>query len=131
MTAESSMGLLVRAMRLEAKNVVSFELVHPQGQPLPPITPGAHIDVYLPGGMVRSYSLAGDPADRDRWVLGVLREDNGKGGSRAMHERVRVGSTLRVSQPRNAFALAAQAQHTVLIGGGNRYHAPKSHGARA
>jgi len=117
-TAESSIGLLVRTMRLEANNILSFELVHPQGQPLPSITAGAHIDVYLPGNVVRSYSLAGDPADRSRWVLGVLREDNGKGGSRAMHERVRVGSTLRVSQPRNAFGLAAHAQHTVLIAGG-------------
>lgn len=110
--------LLVRTLRLEGQNILSFELVHPRGEWLPEVNAGAHVDVHLPGGMVRSYSLAGDPADRKRWLLGVLRETNGKGGSRAMHERVRVGGTLRVSAPRNEFRLNHDAVHSVLLAGG-------------
>jgi vanillate O-demethylase ferredoxin subunit len=67
---------------------------------------------------MRPYSLAGDPQDRTHWLLGVLRELDGRGGSRAMHERVRVGDLLTVSAPRNAFALAPDARHSVLLGGG-------------
>lgn len=121
-TAASSLAttidLLVRTIRLEGQNILSFELVHPKGELLPEVEAGAHVDVHLPGGLVRSYSLAGDPADSRRWMLGVLREANGKGGSRAMHERVRVGGTLRVSWPRNEFKLSHDAQHSILLAGG-------------
>jgi len=110
--------LLVRAMRMEAQGIFSYELVDPQGQALPEVTAGAHVDVQLPGGQVRSYSLAGDPADRSCWLLGVLKETQGRGGSRAMHEQVRVGDGLKVGPLRNAFALANQAEHTVLLAGG-------------
>lgn len=110
--------LQVRAIRLEAQGICSFELAAPEGQALPAFEAGAHVDVHLPGGLVRSYSLAGDPANRCHWLLGVLKEINSKGGSRAMHEQVRVGDHLTVGPVRNAFALAGGAQHTVLIGGG-------------
>jgi vanillate O-demethylase ferredoxin subunit len=112
------LDLLVRAIRLEAHNVLSFELVSQNGRDLPEVKAGAHLDVHLPGGMVRSYSLAGDPTDRSCWLLGVLREANGQGGSRSMHERVRVGGTLRVSPPKNEFGLDASAQHSILLAGG-------------
>ena len=115
---DSPIDLLVRTIRLEGQNILSFELVHPKGEPLPAVQAGAHVDVHLPGGISRSYSLAGDPSDRHRWLLGVLREANGQGGSRAMHERVRVGGSLRVSPPRQAFALAPAAAHSVLLAGG-------------
>jgi len=118
MTSDGPIDLLVRTMRLEATNVLSFELVRPNGQLLPEVQAGAHVDVHLPGGLVRSYSLAGDPHDRSRWLVGVLREANGSGGSRAMHERVRVGGSLRVAAPRNAFPLMPEATHTILLAGG-------------
>ncbi|MFO7747679.1 MAG: PDR/VanB family oxidoreductase [Orrella sp.] len=118
MAADTPIDLLVRTIRLEAQNILSFELVHPGGEDLPIVEAGAHVDVHLPGGLVRSYSLAGDPQDRKRWVLGVLRETNGTGGSRAMHERVRVGGTLRVGAPRNEFALAPNVTHSILLAGG-------------
>ena len=117
-SVSTTIDLLVRTIRLEGQNILSFELVHPKGESLPSVQAGAHIDVHLPGGIVRSYSLAGDPADSSRWLLGVLREANGQGGSRAMHERVRVGGTLRVSTPRNEFKLDAEAKHSVLLAGG-------------
>ncbi len=110
--------LRVEAIRLQADGIHAFELVDPDAALLPPATAGAHIDVHLPGGLMRSYSLASDPADRSAWTLGVLREVNGQGGSKAMHQSVRVGELLTVGAPRNAFPLAAGATHSVLLAGG-------------
>lgn len=110
--------LRVQAIRLQADGIHAFELVDPDGTELPPATAGAHVDVHLPGGLMRSYSLAGDPADRTVWTLGVLRVVNGQGGSNTMHDSVRVGELLTVSAPRNAFAMVPGAAHTVLLAGG-------------
>ena len=118
MSVAEPIDLLVRAIRLEANNILSFELVDPAGKQLPKVKAGAHVDVHLPGGMVRSYSLAGDPRDRSCWLLGVLREANGQGGSRTMHERVRVGGSLRVSAPKNEFSLDQSATRSILLAGG-------------
>ena len=113
-----TMTVLVRCMRLEANDIMSYELEDPSGALLPAVQAGAHIDVHLHGGLVRSYSLAGDPADRNRWVLGVLREGKGRGGSKSMHDRIRVGDLLKVGPVRNAFALDPLARHSILIAGG-------------
>ena len=115
---DGTLRLQVRAIRLQAERTHAFELASPDGALLPPVLAGAHVDVQLPGGLTRSYSLAGDPQDRTHWLLGVLRELDGRGGSRAMHESVRVGDLLTLSAPRNAFALAPDARHSVLLGGG-------------
>ena len=115
---DATLRLQVRAVRLQAERTHSFELARPDGALLPPVAAGSHVDVHLPGGLVRSYSLAGDPQDRSHWLLGVLRELDGSGGSRAMHEHVRVGELLSVSAPRNAFALAPDATHSILLAGG-------------
>lgn len=112
------LALQVRGIRLEGEGIHAFELTDPDGAELPHVEAGAHVDVHLPGGIVRSYSLAGDPADRSRWLLAVLREANGRGGSRAMHENVRVGDVLRVGWPRNTFALVPDATHAILLAGG-------------
>ena len=117
-TEPQRLTLQVRAIRLLAEGIHAFELCDPHGGQLPSVTAGAHIDVYLAGGLVRSYSLAGDPLDRSHWTLGVLRETLSRGGSKAMHESVRVGELLTVSPPRNAFPLVAGATHTVLLGSG-------------
>lgn len=118
--AATQLGLLVRSIRMEAEGVHAFEFVHPEGADLPEVQAGAHVDVYLPGGLVRSYSLAGDPQDRSRWVLGVLREAKGRGGSKAMHDTLRVGDHITVGAPRNAFRLvdAGAQRHAILIAGG-------------
>jgi ferredoxin-NADP reductase len=109
---------VIRGIRWQAEGIHSFELAHPEGHEMPVVGAGAHVDVHLPGGVVRSYSLAGDPADRTQWTLGVLRETKGRGGSRAMHEAIRVGELITLGWPRNAFVLADEAQHSVLIAGG-------------
>jgi len=94
-----------------------FELVDPDGGELPSFDAGAHVDVFTKTGLRRSYSLANDPAERDRYVLGVLREDNG-GGSRWMHGDVSAGMELSVSPPRNNFPLVENAaKHTLIAGG--------------
>lgn len=103
--------------RIEADGVISLTLASVTGEPLPAWAPGAHIDVLLPDGMERQYSLCGDPADRNRWTFAVLREEFGRGGSRWLHDNVEEGQSLRVRGPRNNFALV-EADRYLFIGGG-------------
>jgi len=114
----AQLQLQVCGIRLQAEGIHAFDLVHPDGDELPQVQAGSHVDVHLPGGLVRSYSLAGDPSDRSRWTLGVLREAKGRGGSKALHDQVRVGELITVGAPRNAFALLDETEHAILIAGG-------------
>jgi vanillate monooxygenase ferredoxin subunit len=85
---------------------------------LPAFTAGAHLDVHLPNGLVRQYSLCNPPADRDRYLIAVLRDAASRGGSQAVHEAVAEGSTLQISAPKNHFPLSEAAQHHLLMAGG-------------
>jgi hypothetical protein len=105
-------------MRYEAQGIVSVELRDVDGKTLPEYAPGAHIDLHLGNGLVRSYSLCGAPEVRDRYVVGVLLDRNSRGGSRYVHEQLRVGSTLKIGGPRNNFVLDEAAPRTVLVAGG-------------
>ena len=117
-TAVDTKQLRVQAIRWQAQSICSFELVDPDEQALESFEAGAHVDLHLPGGVVRSYSLAGDPSDHSQWTLGVLLEAKSQGGSAAMHNKVRVGDLLKVGAVRNAFPLAKDAAHSILIAGG-------------
>ena len=110
--------LLLRQIRLEARNIHSYELVHPLGEPLPGFEAGAHIDVQVADGLLRQYSLSNPPGERHRYVIGVLRDEQGRGGSRSLHQSWRVGQLVRVSQPRNHFALRPGASRVLLLAGG-------------
>lgn len=110
--------LRVQAIRWQAQGICSFDLVDPEDQALEPFEAGAHIDLHLPGGVVRSYSLASDPSDNRQWTFGVLLEAKSQGGSSALHNKVRVGDLLTVGSVRNAFPLAKEAAHSILIAGG-------------
>ena len=110
--------LLVRQVRLEATGIHSYELVDPDGVALPAASAGSHIDVHLPNGIVRQYSLANDPAERHHYVIAVLREERGRGGSRAVHETLHVGDRVQASMPRNTFRLARGVRRHILIAGG-------------
>ncbi len=110
--------LRVASCRREAEGVLSFEFVHPDGLPLPPFEPGAHLLVEAAPGMLRAYSLCNDPAERHRYVIAVLRSGESRGGSESMHQRMRPGYAIRVSRPRNEFALADGAKRSILLGGG-------------
>lgn len=118
MSASPTLTLRVQAMRYEACGVVSIELRDPAGAALPEFSPGAHIDLHLGNGLVRSYSLCGAPEARHRYTVGVLLDRGSRGGSRYIHERLRVGATLPVGVPRNNFELDESASHTVLVAGG-------------
>ncbi len=109
--------LLVRAQRLESDGVLSLVLEHPDGSELPAWTPGAHIDVVLPSGTVRQYSLCSDPMEKTQYRIAVLNDPNSRGGSREIHETVRTGSLLPFRGPRNHFELEP-APHYLLIAGG-------------
>lgn len=108
----------VQAMRFETAGIVSVEFRSPDGTDLPAFEAGAHIDLHLPNGIVRSYSLSNSPQERQRYVVGVLNDRNSRGGSRYVHEKLHVGSTISISAPRNNFPVDASASHTVLIAGG-------------
>jgi ferredoxin-NADP reductase len=95
-----------------------YEFRAPDGAALPPATAGAHIDVVVAPEFFRQYSLSGDPADSSTYQIAVLREDQGKGGSKLMHRIFTEGRTVFVSTPHNHFPLEEAASHSYLMGGG-------------
>lgn len=112
-----TLTLRVARKTIQALDICSFELCADDGAPLPAFSAGAHIDVFLPGGLSRQYSLCGDPRDSARYTIGVLRDAQSRGGSRAMHESVHEGDLLQVGLPRNHFPLVPAA-HSLLLAGG-------------
>lgn len=113
-----SLSVLVHQMRLEAPHIVSLELRPlPGGPALPAATAGAHIDLQLAPGLVRSYSLV-YPGQAGAYTVAVLKDRASRGGSRQVHEQLRVGQTLQIGAPRNHFALHEDAPRSVLIAGG-------------
>lgn len=116
----SSAKISVRVARkaVEATDICSFELVAADGTPLPGFSAGSHIDVHLPGGVTRQYSLCNDSQETHRYMLGVLRDPASRGGSQAMHDTVHEGDLLDISAPKNHFALAAHASRSLLLAGG-------------
>ena len=110
--------LLLRQLRREAEGIVSYEFVSADGAPLPPFTAGAHVDLQLPGGLLRSYSLANDPAERHRYVVTVDRAADSRGGSAWMHTVPRPGDRIAAGMPVNDFPLYEDAPLSVFIAGG-------------
>ncbi|VVD85092.1 ferredoxin [Pandoraea iniqua] len=121
--SKSNLSAMVRTLRYEAAGIMSIELVpaaggDAQSSTFPGFTPGAHIDLHLPSGLLRSYSLVNAPGENNRYVLGILADPKSRGGSRFIHDNFRVGMTLDISAPRNHFELDESAAHTVLVAGG-------------
>ncbi len=116
--ANKKLLLRLRKKTVEAEGICSFELVDPAGKKLPPFNPGSHIDVYLRTGLVRQYSLCNDPRERRRYLIGVLRTQDSRGGSQAMHDDLEEGSVLEIGIPRNHFPLVSAAKRSLLIAGG-------------
>jgi vanillate monooxygenase ferredoxin subunit len=111
--------LLVKVVRKaqEAADIVSFELAAQDGGALPPFSAGAHIDVQVREGLVRQYSLCNDPRETHRYLIGVLRDPQSRGGSVAMHEAISEGDLIRISAPKNHFPLVP-ARRSLLFAGG-------------
>jgi vanillate O-demethylase ferredoxin subunit len=101
----------------EARGVFCFNLASQLPQSLPAVEPGAHVDVEIKAGLVRQYSLC-QPRGSSHYQIGVLKDAGSRGGSRELADNVVVGATLRISTPRNHFALAEPATHSILIAGG-------------
>jgi ferredoxin-NADP reductase/nitrite reductase/ring-hydroxylating ferredoxin subunit len=112
-----TISVRVAARMPVASDVVAFRLAPLRGD-LPAFQPGAHLDVHLPNGLVRQYSITNGPDDTAAYVIGVKREPAGRGGSACLHETVREGDVLAVSPPLNNFPLRRDALHTVFVGGG-------------
>lgn len=109
---------IVETIEDAGADIKLFSLADPDHWELPPFRPGAHIDLHLPGGMVRTYSLCNDPADNKRYLLAVKRERTGRGGSMLLHDEVRAGDTIGVSLPRGGLRLDEAVSHFTFIAGG-------------
>ncbi|WJJ14457.1 PDR/VanB family oxidoreductase (plasmid) [Prescottella equi] len=112
-----SQTVVVQSKRSVAANVVQLRLAPLPNCSLAPWMPGSHIDLHLPDGMVRQYSLCGDPDDRAHYDLAVLRQPDGRGGSVYIHDHVEVGDTLTVSLPRNNFGFVPAERYLFIAGG--------------
>jgi vanillate O-demethylase ferredoxin subunit len=101
----------------EAVDICSFELAGVDGKPLPAFSAGSHIDVQVSDTITRQYSLCNDPAEADRYLIGVLRDPCSRGGSSRMHDTVNAGDLIQISAPKNHFPLV-HAERTLLFAGG-------------
>jgi ferredoxin-NADP reductase/nitrite reductase/ring-hydroxylating ferredoxin subunit len=113
----NTLTVVVKRKWQTADGVVGFELAARDGH-LPTFQPGAHIDVHLPNGLIRQYSITNGPGELMSYVIGVKQESASKGGSKVLVETVREGDLLTISEPRNNFPLRRDATRTVLIAGG-------------
>jgi len=121
MDAKAFLKLRLAGIETVADGVKSFAFEHPQGHDLPAFSPGSHLVLLLDiGGRIRrnAYSLTGDTDDRRRYTISVLHQPDGRGGSKFLHEHLRVGYELTVRRPLNFFPIDRLARRHVLIAGG-------------
>lgn len=116
--SEQLMKVVVRKREEQGCGVVVLELADPQGRRLPEFEAGAHVDLHIAPGLVRQYSLCGDPADLTHYRLGVLKDPASRGGSVAVYDSLHEGCSVEIGKPRNLFPLAQAARRSILIGGG-------------
>lgn len=114
---DRDLRVVVDDVRIEAEGVRSLRLVLPDRSALPSWRPGAHVDLILPSGRQRQYSLCGDPADRGSYRIAIRRIEDGGGGSREAHDVLRPGSRVVVRGPRNAFPLIRADRYLFIAGG--------------
>lgn len=108
----------VVSRKTEAHGICSYELARLDESPLPAFSAGSHIDVHLPDGLIRQYSLCNHPDERHRYLIGVLRDPASRGGSQHLHEQINTGDRLHISEPRNLFPLIHEARRSLLFAGG-------------
>jgi ferredoxin-NADP reductase len=114
---QTDFEVLLARKEMLAAGAVRLTLRHADGDPMPPWRPGAHVDLVLPTGLVRQYSLCGDPADRSVLQVAVLRDPRGRGGSRFVHDELRPGDMIGIRGPRNHFPLVAARRYLFIAGG--------------
>lgn len=118
MSHASTLSVRVAHKQMEAIDICSFELVAADGGLLPAFSAGSHVDIHLPGGLSRQYSLCNDPTESHRYLIAVLRDPASRGGSRMLHDQVMQDQVLQISAPKNHFALVHQARRHLLLAGG-------------
>jgi vanillate O-demethylase ferredoxin subunit len=101
-----------------AHGIRALDLRALDGGDLPPFSAGGHIDLHLPNGLLRSYSLVNAPDEHHRYVIAVSRDAKTRGGSAYVHDKLGSGDVLTIGAPRNNFALVEDAGHSVLLAGG-------------
>lgn len=114
--SEFEADVVVAALTTPAEDVVELTLTAPDGLPLPPWTPGAHIDLMLGSDLIRQYSLCSSPADPTSYRVAVLHTPDSRGGSTRVHQMA-AGDTVRVRGPRNNFPLVTSARYLFIAGG--------------
>jgi ferredoxin-NADP reductase len=112
------MEVSLTTIRYAARDTNTYQLTALDGKSLPGYAPGAHIDLHLPNGLIRQYSLIQPEPDGTSYTIAVKRDPASRGGSRCVHDELRVGKTLTISAPRNNFPLVEDAGHAVLLAGG-------------
>ena len=112
------LAVKVKSKLSETDDIVTLELVATNGNTLPPFAAGAHIDLHLPDNITRQYSLCNSPKETHRYLIGVLKNPQSRGGSLAVHNHISEGDTITISEPRNLFELNASAKRSLLFGGG-------------
>jgi ferredoxin-NADP reductase len=118
MTQIQKLEARLHSITWQAQGIHSYELRPKAGESLPAFTAGAHIDLYLANSLVRSYSLTNPQGETHRYVVAVNKDAASRGGSKLVHEGLRVGDIVTISTPRNNFELNEKAKHTVLFAGG-------------
>lgn len=113
----SLLDVIVTSTYVNGQGNLSFLLSKKDGEGLPPFEPGAHIDVHLPDGLIRQYSLCGPVSKLDAYEICVRLDDNSRGGSLVMHRSIEVGSSLQISIPRNNFPLPQASRYLLFAGG--------------
>src|SRR5262249_55070101 len=108
----------VAAIEPVARDTNTYELRRPDGGELPAFEPGAHIDLHLPNGLVRQYSLPVAEPNPTRYVVGIKRDPASRGGSSYIFDELKVGAGLQICPPRNNFRLIENADHVLFIAGG-------------
>ncbi len=108
----------VTAIETVARDTNVYTFARPDGGKLPPYKPGAHIDIHLPNGLIRQFSLLNPDADPDRYVVAIKLDTASRGGSRYIFDELRIGHALKIGAPRNNFPLVENAEHIVLFAGG-------------
>jgi len=114
----SLIDVIVTSREVETDQIINVTLAEKSGALLPEFEAGAHVDVHLENGLIRQYSLCNNPNDTSFYQLGILLDDNSRGGSIAAHKHLHIGESVKISQPRNNFPLNTSATKSILFAGG-------------
>lgn len=112
------MYVQIKSIQDLTPNIRSFELITEDGNDLPSFTPGSHIDVILENGLIRQYSIANCSSEKNRYIIGVLKDENSRGGSSHIHQYLKVGDRIEISEPRNLFPVHQNTNKAILLAGG-------------